>query len=150
MDSQAALIIIIALMAFISTLVIAVLCYKTYNRHKAKLEELMKYNYNINASIDEKIPAILESFVNETFTDYRAMNIDPRTDIVYINDEKEKEIIEDLTKICIERISPAMVDKLSLFWSYNSIGSVVADKIYLTVVAFVAEFNAIKQEKEIR
>jgi hypothetical protein len=150
MDSQTILILAIAAMTFVGVLVIAIMCIVSYNRHKSRLEDLMKYNYNINATIDEKIPALLESFVHETFRDYRAMNIDPRTDIVYINDEKEREIIDDLTKICADRISPAMVDKLHLFWNYDSIGAVVADKIYLTVVAFVAEFNAIKREQEIR
>ena len=53
----------------------------------------------------------------------------------YITEEQESKIIDDMIDICSARLSPAMADKLSLFWRHESIGSVIADQIYLTVVA---------------
>lgn len=116
---------------------------KIYSRHRERLEEITKYEIEINATIDEGIPRLLELFVQEVFNDYRVKELEMTTG--YINSQKEEEIIKTMSQLCSERLSPAMVNKLSLFWSPNSIGSVIADKIYLTVVAYVAKNNAIHE-----
>lgn len=118
-----------------------------YNRHKKILEKLTEYEVDINATIDEEIPKILELFVQSTFEDYRVKFLEAQ-DLIYINQEKEQEIIKDVSGLCAERISPAMVHKLSLFWNPESIGSVIADKIYLIVVSYVAQKNSFAKAQD--
>ena len=112
-----------------------------YNRHKKELEKLMKYQINVEATIDNKIPEILHLFVTDVFNDYRVKILEPRN-LMYIKEEEEKAITKEIASLCSARLSAAMVDKLSLFWNPQSIGGVIADKIYLIVVAYVAEHNA--------
>lgn len=114
-----------------------------YNKHKKILENLTTYEIDISATIDEEIPRILDIFVHNVFSDYRAMYLEAQ-DIGYIDTEKEKEITKEVSKLCAERLSNAMVHKLSLFWKPQSIGSVIADKVYLTVVAYVADHNKVQ------
>lgn len=118
-------------------------CVMIYINNKTNAR-IKQYEININANIDDSIPAILESFVNSNFIDYRLKNIDPMG-LVNITQEHEKKIIDDMIEICGSRMSNAMLDKLSLFWSLDAISSVIADKIYLTVVSFCSQFNATKQ-----
>lgn len=110
-----------------------------WHRHQKNLEQLSRYNINVNAIIDQTIPEILELFVTTEFDKYRAKFL---IEDKYITDEREKEIINDMTDICATRLSPAMVDKLSLFWRPASIASVIGDQIYLTVVAYRSKVNS--------
>lgn len=115
------------------------------NRHKKELEHIKKYEINVNAAIDAKIPEILETFVKSVFDDYLVMHADILSKD-YITQEEETAMIRELGNICSDRISPAMIDKLSLFWSNKSIASVIADKVYLMTVAYVASKNAVINE----
>lgn len=120
-----------------------------YNKHKKILENLTTYEIDANASIDAEIPKILELFVSEIFADYRAKNLDP-IDREYISQDDEQLIIAEMASLCSERLSPAMIHKLSLFWNPDSIGAVIADKIYLTVIAYVANFNQVSYPNSIK
>lgn len=117
-----------------------------YNKHKKLMENISEYEIDVNASINEEIPKILELYVQSIFDDYRAKFIEPLS-IDYISPDKEKEIITDVSKLCADRLSPALVHKVSLFWNPAEIGAVIADKIYLIVVAYVAKFNTTKSTK---
>lgn len=138
--------IIISILLGVGIVVLSIVALKAivvYNDHQKRLEELSRYNINVNAVIDETIPNILESFVQSEFNTYQAkyLVIDAGED-GYITDEQQKHIIDDMVQICSDRLSPAMVDKLSLFWNHRAIASIIADQIYLTVVAFVSQRNA--------
>ena len=117
-----------------------------YHIHKKELERLTSYEINVGAKIDEEIPNILEKFVLSIFTDYRLKFLDMQYLNQYISDEKQEEIFKEFTAICGKRLSPAMMDKLSLFWKREAIADVLADKIYLTVVDYVVAHNAVKYE----
>lgn len=119
-----------------------------WNRNQKTTARLKQYEINVNADIDESIPKILEAFVNTNWIDYRLKELDPMQ-IVTITPEHEKQIINDMSEICGDRLSDAMIDKLSLFWDIDSISSVIADKIYLTVVNYCAQFNATKQNVDL-
>lgn len=115
-------------------------------KNELQMEKAIKeYEINVNAAIDQKIPEILDIFVKNVFDDYLVMHMDV-VNKDYINQEEETNIIRELGSICSDRISPAMVDKLSLFWSTDSIGSVIAEKVYLQVVAYVASHNTVYTE----
>ena len=118
-----------------------------YHVHKKEIERIMEYDINVNATIDEEIPKILERFVVSVFTDYQLKVLEPDENLIYISHEKEVEIIREVGAICSSRLSSAMIDKLSLFWKREAIGSVIADKIYLVVVQYVAAKNAVKNDQ---
>lgn len=116
-----------------------------YHKHKQILEDLTKYEIDVGATIDEEIPKILELFVQSVFVDYQAKNLVQEE---YIRADREQQIVKEVATLCGERISPAMVNKLSLFWNPEVIAAVIADKVYLTVVAYVAQNNAVSNEEE--
>lgn len=117
-----------------------------YHIHKKELERLTSYEINVTATIDEEIPNILEKFVANIFMDYRLKYLDMQYNGQYISDEIQKGIYKEFASICGNRLSPAMMDKLSLFWKREAIAEVVADKIYLTVVDYVVTHNAVKYD----
>ena len=133
------LIAILICVIIIITLIFGIVLIYVYNSHKKILEGITEYEIDVNASINEEIPKILELYVQTIFDDYRAQDID------YITSEKEKEITKDVSRLCADRLSPAMAHKLSLFWNPETIGSVIADKIYLIVVGYVAQHNSVKE-----
>lgn len=119
-------------------LVFSIVCiYRLFD----KAIRTIRYKNNTYAKIDDDIPKVLELFVQNVFTDYRAKNLDCDENLIYISQEKEQQILSEMATLCAQRMSPALTDKLTLMWSYESLGSVLADKIYLTVVAYVAMKN---------
>ncbi len=100
------------------------------------------YKCNVNATVDETIPKILDLYVQNVFADYQAKYLASETK-QYITPDQEQKILKEMGNLCADRFSPAMADKLSLFWNYNEIGAVIADKVYLTVAAYVAQNNAV-------
>ena len=116
-----------------------------YHKHKQILENLTRYEIDVGATIDEEIPKILELFVQSVFADYQAKNLVQEE---YIRADREQQIVREVATLCGERISPAMVNKLSLFWNPEVIAAVIADKVYLIVVAYVSQNNAVRNEEE--
>ena len=131
----------------IAIIAVPIIMIRVWNKHQKKLEELSQYNINVNAIIDQTIPEILETFVKIEFDKYCAKEL-VTMENEYISEDQESKIIDDMIDICSARLSPAMADKLSLFWRHESIGSVIADQIYLTVVAYRSHHNMVKADKK--
>lgn len=127
----------IALLADIVLIFTAIIMHKLLN----DAIKAVKYKNNTYANIDDKVPKVLDMFVKEVFTDYRVKYLDCDETLIYINDEKEQQILSEMASLCSERMSPTLADKLTLVWSYESLGAVIADKIYLTVVNYVSSKN---------
>lgn len=117
----------------------------TNHKHKKRVEEITMYQINVAAAIDESIPEVLNIIIDEAFTDYKIKSLLPLEE-GYINSEREDEIRKGLINIVTERISSAALDKLSLFYNPQNIGSVIADKIYITVMNYVLEHNAVSDD----
>lgn len=139
-NCQLAIIMIACACIFVCVFGIVLVYY--YHKHKKILEDLTKYEIDVGATIDEEIPKILELFVQSVFVDYQAKNL-VKQENEYIRSDEEQRIVKEVATLCGERISPAMVNKLSLFWNPEVIAAVIADKVYLTVVAYVAQNNAV-------
>lgn len=148
-DNLLALIIILSILTLIGITAIGISMIYVYHIHRKELEKIMNYEINIGAKIDNEIPNILETFVVSIFTDYKLKFLEADSSLLYINSEKELEILHDLGNLCSNRLSPAMVDKLSLFWKREQIAEVISDKIYLVVMQYVATFNAVKDNENI-
>ena len=100
-----------------------------------------EHRLNVSAQIDKTIPELLELIIQESFKDYEATTLVP-LDEAYINEEREKEIRSELVEIVGARISPAALEKISLFYNQDNIARVIADKIYITVMTYVVEHNS--------
>lgn len=124
----------------IALIALAVIAIIINDKHKRRLEELTRYEINVNSSIGAAIPQLLASFIDECFNDYKIMVLVPRNE-TYINTEREAEIRNEFSLIVSSRLSGALLDKISLFYNIDNIGKILADKIYITVMNYVVEFN---------
>lgn len=140
---------LIILLSIFTISMIGVLIYLIHsgNKHKQIMEEITKYSINVSASIDRTIPGILESIIQDCFIDYKIKSM--LNELDFINSEKEAEIRKVLAKMVSDRLSPAALDKISLFYKLDSIAAIIADKIYITVMDFVIKHNKDIQQSEI-
>ena len=134
----------VCLIAFFIITVIGLASVVIYssNKHKTRIEEIMVYQINTQATIDKTIPEILDLIIQESFTDYQVKFLAPLNE-GFINSEREAEIRKDLVDLVTGRISSATLDKLSLFYNVQNIANILADKIYITVMKYVSDQNAV-------
>lgn len=137
-DFLLSLVIILSIFLACTITVFGYLIY-TMNKHKNNMENLTKYSINVSANIDRSIPGVLEYIIQDCFNDYKIKNLAYKNE--YITPEKEANIRKDLVGMVSDRISPAALDKLSLFYKIDSIASILADKIYITVMDYVVDNN---------
>jgi len=100
---------------------------------------------NLEIDIDS-ISAMFDMLVNDCFMEYLLFN--PIDEDVYINAEKEREIITDITSKVIFRLTNEILSKLSLIYVINSeeeLSDLVAIKVYIRVTDFVVSHNTMKQ-----
>lgn len=118
------------------------------NRHYKKVIELSKYQIDTSATIDDTIKNLLADIITECFEDYKLIVLYPLQEGA-IDDKREEAIRKDLVEKVGERISDATLNKLSLRYNRINIGSVIADKIYITVMNYVLDHNtSIYKEKQ--
>ena len=137
--------ILIVLLAIITVgiLVLGTIIIVSTVRHRRELEKLTRYQINITADIDRRIPDILSLMIQECFDDYKIKILVP-LDEGFINSEREDAIRRDLTSIVAARMSPSMLDKLSLYYNIVNIDKVLADKIYITTMDYVVNHHKLK------
>lgn len=123
-------------------------CILLYTSYKLKKEanRLVEYSINVNAVIDEQISQILDNMIEECFDEYMILN-KAYKDKGYINSEEEIEIMKEIGNMVVERLSPAAIDKLSLFYNIDSITQIISNKVYILVMAHTAQNNQIPDEK---
>ena len=100
--------------------------------------------YSIKYS-EEEILKHLDFIITECFDQYIAMNITPK-EIYYITSKMETEMLDKLATIVSERISPTLYTQLSLIYDSSQLSSVIGEKIYAVVLAYVLPFN-VENEK---
>lgn len=139
LDPIVMLIIFIGVILLTLIFTIAIIIIISY-KHLKKMEELEMYKIHTGSVIDMSIPGILDLIIQESFDDYKVKILEVKP-VEYISEEKEIEIRGELANIVSSRISPAAIEKLSLFYNKNNIADIIADKIYIAVVAYVVDYN---------
>lgn len=140
-------IVCIALAIFlIGSLVVIVLFYRSNRKHQSQLLELGRYSTNVQAVIDKNVPLLLNDIIDDCFRDYEIMVLAPKNEL-YITDEREKEIRNDLVEIVVKRLSPMALDKISLFYNVHNIDEIIAEKVYITVMNYVVSHNAVIEQR---
>lgn len=133
----------VALALFLlGSVVVLYLFYRNNRKHQERLLELGRYSTNVQAVIDKNIPELLNDIIEDSFRDYEIMVLIPKNEL-YITDEREKEIRNDLVQKVVQRLSPMALDKISLFYNVHQIDSIIADKVYITVMNYVVSHNAL-------
>lgn len=132
---------------YVTVLLFIIFCGVTlwlYCRYKNKLAALKEYEININATINESIPALLDMIVEECFNEYIVLNVAYKN-IDYINSEIEQEIMKGVGEMVSQRISSALLSKFSLYYNLKAISNIISGKIYLMVMDYVIETNEAKE-----
>ena len=123
---------------------IAFLIYLLSNHYyKMNALKLTKYQIDISSTIDENTPNLLENIIAEALQDYIILN--PNISMEqYLNSEKEAEIRDGVSDFVSSRLSPASINKLSLYYNEETLHEVIAIKIYIAVTNYVVEYNRAK------
>lgn len=116
-------------------------------RQRDRKLELQKYEIDIKFGTDNKIENQLDTLINSIFEEYRLYNLEYR-DSNYIKEIDEKEIISDICNMVINRISPVFLRQLSTYFNTDSIGEVIATKIYTKVAEYRVQRNI--EDKKIK
>lgn len=102
--------------------------------------EMYKIKYS-----EEEILLHLDFIIQDYIDYYVAIEFTPKQ-LNYINNKMEKEIMDKVTAIVSERISPTLYSQLSLIYDSSQIGKVIGEKIYIKVLEYVIQFNAVKEQ----
>ena len=116
-------------------------------RQRDRKLELQKYEIDIKFGTDNRIENQLDTLINSIFEEYRLYNLEYR-DSNYIKEIDEKEIISDICNMVINRISPVFLRQLSTYFNTDSIGEVIATKIYTKVAEYRVQRNI--EDKKIK
>lgn len=134
---------IILSMIFIVVLMIFGVCVLAVilnHKHFQSSERLTRYQINVSSQIDGSIPQILDLIINDCFDDYKVKFLVP-LNLGHINSEEEDNIRRGLAEMVTARISNNTLEKLSVFYNIANIADIIADKIYINVMAYVIEHN---------
>ena len=87
------------------------------------------------------LPDILSVIIDESFSDYMALNLAYK-EAGHINSTEEKEIVSKVTEYVVKRLSPSIQMVLMGYYNADSIDKVIADKVFIAVTAYVVENNS--------
>ena len=113
------------------------------NKNKKEERKLEEYRIHVQTNIGDSIPTMLETIVQECFNEYIVLNVEYK-DIQYIDSETETKIAKEVASMVAQRISPAMLSKMSLYYKSDSIPNIISEKIYLLVLNYSVNKNTIK------
>lgn len=103
------------------------------------------YSLNATIPIDGTIVDTLNAMCEECFEDYLVLNPD-MVDISYIDEETERDIQKAVLLMLWERISPAFIDKLSLYYNPSNLNDIITRKMVIIITGFIVQTNKIKPE----
>lgn len=106
-----------------------------YQNHKRFKER----EFNINTKIDSTTESDLDKFVSDCINEYILINYSHTK--TYLNADECDKIFKEVVDMIKHRLTPAMFDKLSLYYNKDEIGSIIVYKAYLNVMKFIMERN---------
>lgn len=115
-----------------------------YLRRKNAVEELRA---NLELSIDNSVPMLLDSIIQECFEEYMVLNEEYK-DEPYITKDREEEIMKGVGNLTANRMSKSLQTKLTTYYDADAIEKVISDKIYILVMNNSIEANDEKEDSE--
>lgn len=134
--------VLLLVIAILATIVLLATNYKL----KKENNRLLEYSINVNAQINEEIPQILEDMTHECFDEYMLLN-QAYKEKHYITDEEETMIMKEVGTMVADRLSPAAIDKLSVYYNKNMLAEIISNKVYILVMGYTADNNTVPNEK---
>ena len=92
---------------------------------------------------DPEVPDALDKIIQQCFDEFILMNTGYQKEH-YINQTEEQEIVNRMIDKVSERISDTIYTKLELYYNSAAVPDIVANKIYMAVMAYVIENNETK------
>lgn len=132
---------LVFIIGFSLLFILAIIYIILHHSIQKKILELNEFKVNADVIITEEFPKILDIMIMECFNDYNMMILVPKGE-EFITDEREAEIRLDLAHKVSDRLSPRLISKLSAYYNIQSIGDIVAEKVYITVTNYVVRHNA--------
>ena len=105
-----------------------------YNLNQLKTKEL-----NINSKIDSEIEIELDKFITDIVNEYILLNYAHTKN--YLNAEECDKMFKEVEETVKKRLTPALFDKLCLYYNKSELGSIIVHKIYFSVLKFVMDRN---------
>lgn len=109
-------------------------------KYKYKELELKKYDIDIHLNVTKDIETRLDTIIESCFQEYSLMNLIYKTDW-YIKEEEEIQISKNICALVSDRISPVMLQQLSLYYNEDAIYDIIGKRVYFKVTNFVIEHN---------
>lgn len=109
-------------------------------KYKYKELELKKYDIDIHLNVTKDIETRLDAIIESCFQEYSLMNLIYKTDW-YIKEEEEIQISKNICTLVSDRISPVMLQQLSLYYNEDAIYDIIGKRVYFKVTNFVIEHN---------
>lgn len=108
---------------------------------KKKVKYDIKYKEATkNVGTIEEVNAMLDAFISTEFESYKALHLDYKN-LPNITEKMEIKIREDLMEIITIRIANGLLLKMSYFYSKEGISDVIAEKVYMIVMAYALHMN---------
>ena len=107
-----------------------------------KYDELQLKQYDIDTHLDVSgnIETRLDTVIESCFQEYSLMHLIYKTDW-YIKEEEEIQISKNICALVSDRISPVMLQQLSLYYNEDAIYDIIGKRVYFKVTNFVIEHN---------
>lgn len=115
------------------------------NKFLNKKIKLKEYEINTNVIIGPHTSELLELVIKECFNEYYILNIGFK-DVDYINADKEDEITKEIATLVYQRLSPALITQLSLYYNIDILPSIISNKVYIFILNFSLSQNTIESD----
>lgn len=105
---------------------------------------IKSFEVNVTTPNDNEAIESLNRLIDDALSDWIILNRGYKQDD-YINSEEEKRITKAIGELVNSRISPILLDKLSFYYSSESLPEVIATKVYIKVLNYVIAVNKLKE-----
>lgn len=117
----------------------------SYLRLIKEQNDIKSFEINTSTISDTEALKALDNLIEDTMTNYILLNRGWKSG-TYITSEEEQKIAKEVGELVQHRISPVMMDKLSFFYSAESLSEIIGEKIYIRVMSYSLDQNKIKQK----
>lgn len=104
-------------------------------RQRDRKLDIMKYEIDVTNGPIFQTEQQLDLLIDSVFNEYKIYNLEFR-DNAYIKEMEEKQIIQDVSDIVLQRISPVFLTQLSTYFNIDNLGNIIATKISLRVMEY--------------
>lgn len=119
---------------------------KDYVKINQETNRLTEKTINLNTDLNiDTLDSILSRIITDSINEFLVTK--GHVEGTYISNETEKDIMTFVIDNITTRMSNVIYDRMKVFYREDAIPDVIAKKVYMQVVLFVAQNNVTKQQK---